>query len=147
MNPLTQTSARSMSTGESLARKTSLKGPSPRRGSSPAMIPFLAKFEPMDGTGKVEKVAVIGSGSWGTALARLAAVNAVEKDGFDEVRGSVSFQFSGGELIVPFPSLPQTVNMWVREREVSFRSAPNSSSPLIHPPLLQIPGKDRKSVV
>lgn len=93
MNPLTQTSAKAMSTGESLARKTSLKAPRSRRGSSPAMIPFLAKFEPMDGLGKVEKVAVIGSGSWGTALARLAAINVVEKDGFNEVRFSPSSGF------------------------------------------------------
>lgn len=57
------------------------------------MAPFLAKFEQMDGTGRVEKVAVIGSGSWGTALARIAAINATEKDGFDE-----------------------EVRMWVRER-------------------------------
>ncbi|KAM0753829.1 NAD-dependent glycerol-3-phosphate dehydrogenase [Meredithblackwellia eburnea MCA 4105] len=58
------------------------------------MAPFLAKFEPIDGNGK-EKVAVIGSGSWGTALARIAAINASEQEGFDE-----------------------TVNMWVRQREI-----------------------------
>lgn len=98
MNPLTQTSAKAMSGGlDNLQRRASisLAAPKARRGSSPAMAPFLAKFEPMDGTGKIEKVAVIGSGSWGTALARLAAENAHEKDGFDE-----------------------TVNMWVREREI-----------------------------
>ncbi|ORY75981.1 NAD-dependent glycerol-3-phosphate dehydrogenase C-terminus-domain-containing protein [Leucosporidium creatinivorum] len=79
-----------------LKRKTSLKSPMPRRGSSPAMAPFLAKFEEMDPNAEIEeKVAVIGSGSWGTALARLAAQNAMEKPGFDE-----------------------TVNFWVREREI-----------------------------
>ncbi|KAL8293296.1 hypothetical protein RQP46_000990 [Phenoliferia psychrophenolica] len=101
MNPMTQSSADSVaqgvdSEGKPIMRKLSVKkAPKPRRGSSPAMVPFLAKFDPMDGTGKTEKVAVIGSGSWGTALARLAAINAVEKEGFDE-----------------------TVNMWVRQREI-----------------------------
>ena len=65
-----------------LKRKTSLKAPVARRGSSPAMAPFLAKFEDMDpNADHEEKVAVIGSGSWGTALARLAAQNAAEKPG------------------------------------------------------------------
>ena len=45
--------------------------------------------------GVVDRVAVIGSGSWGTALARIAAINAAEKEGFH----------------------PE-VRMWVREREV-----------------------------
>lgn len=45
---------------------------------------------------RLEKVALIGSGSWGTALGRIAAINAATKAGFDK-----------------------TVNMWVREREVS----------------------------
>lgn len=84
---------------DTLSRRASIssaRGPKVRRGSSPAMAPFLAKFEPMDGTGQIEKIAVIGSGSWGSALARIAAINAAEKDGFDE-----------------------TVNMWVRERQVS----------------------------
>lgn len=59
------------------------------------MAPFLAKFEEFEGhqSGSLEKIAVIGSGSWGTALARLAAINAVERDGFDH-----------------------EVKMWVRER-------------------------------
>lgn len=88
-----------LTTQSSMVRKASLKAqPRSRRGSSPAMQPFLAKFQEMDGTGKIEKIAVIGSGSWGTALARLAAINATEKDGFDP-----------------------TVNMWVRERQVSHR--------------------------
>lgn len=90
MNPLTQTSAAAMAPVEaelepiSLSRANSLSK-KPRRMSSPAMAPFLTAFEPMDGTGKTQRVAVIGSGSWGTALARLAAVNVVEKEGFAKV--------------------------------------------------------------
>lgn len=42
-----------------------------------------------------EKIAVVGSGSWATALARIAACSALEKEGFDE-----------------------EVRFWVREREV-----------------------------
>lgn len=83
------------SNGNGLARKPSLKGPKARRGSSPALAPFLAKFEPHESYqgDKPEKVCVIGSGSWGTALARLAAQNAYELEGFDD-----------------------EVNFWVRER-------------------------------
>ncbi|GAA6000638.1 glycerol-3-phosphate dehydrogenase family protein [Rhodotorula paludigena] len=81
---------------ESLSRKNSLKAPLPRRGSSPALAPFLAKYDEYTGEeGKEQKICVIGSGSWGTALARLAAVNAAEKDGFDE-----------------------EVRFWVRQREI-----------------------------
>ncbi|BGP02014.1 hypothetical protein NBRC10513v2_005661 [Rhodotorula toruloides] len=85
------------SLGESLSRKGSLKAPLPRRGSSPALAPFLAKYDEFTGSpsGKLEKICVIGSGSWGTALARLAAQNAAEKDGFDE-----------------------EVRFWVRQREI-----------------------------
>ncbi|GAA5881377.1 hypothetical protein JCM1840_004871 [Sporobolomyces johnsonii] len=82
---------------ESLSRKNSLKQPLPRRGSSPALAPFLAKYETFTGTetGRIEKVCVIGSGSWGTALARLAAQNAAEREGFDD-----------------------EVRFWVRQREI-----------------------------
>ncbi|BGP50395.1 hypothetical protein JCM10450v2_006314 [Rhodotorula kratochvilovae] len=84
------------SVAESLSRKNSLKAPLPRRGSSPALAPFLAKYDEFTGdSGKTHKICVIGSGSWGTALARLAAVNAEEKDGFDE-----------------------EVRFWVRQREI-----------------------------
>lgn len=67
-----------------------------RRPSSPAMAPFLAKFDPLDHQegAKKNKVAVIGSGSWGTALAILAATNAATHEGFDE-----------------------TVNFWVRQKD------------------------------
>ncbi|GAA6003934.1 hypothetical protein JCM10207_006474 [Rhodosporidiobolus poonsookiae] len=79
-----------------LSRKNSLKQPNARRGSSPALAPFLAKFDEFTGEGeRLEKICVIGSGSWGTALARLAAQNAAEKDGFDE-----------------------EVRFWVRQREI-----------------------------
>lgn len=72
----------SESVAEGLSRKGSLKAPMPRRGSSPALAPFLAKYDEYTGdSGKTQKICVIGSGSWGTALARLAAVNAAEKDG------------------------------------------------------------------
>jgi len=71
----------SESVAEGLSRKGSLKAPIPRRGSSPALAPFLAKYDEFTGDGKTQKICVIGSGSWGTALARLAAVNAEEKDG------------------------------------------------------------------
>jgi glycerol-3-phosphate dehydrogenase (NAD+) len=102
MGQLSMTNAASTgrpSAGEALARKPSLKAPRARRGSSPALAPFLSKFELHDGTsGAKQKVAVIGSGSWGTALARLAAINAAELDTFDD-----------------------TVNMWVREREIDGR--------------------------
>ncbi|GAA6043961.1 hypothetical protein JCM8097_004890 [Rhodosporidiobolus ruineniae] len=87
----------SISGGGGISRKNSLKaGSGSRRGSSPALTPFLAKFDEFTGEGdRLEKVCVIGSGSWGTALARLAAQNAVEKDGFDE-----------------------EVRFWVRQREI-----------------------------
>ncbi len=84
--------------------------PPVRRTSSAAMAPFITKFdlyEPeqyivdeKNGTrspARLEKIAIIGSGSWGTALARVAAINAAEREGFD----------------------PE-VRMWVREREVFF---------------------------
>ncbi|GAA5988344.1 hypothetical protein JCM11641_003488 [Rhodosporidiobolus odoratus] len=88
--------ARRPSVSGGLSRKNSLKQPSARRGSSPALTPFLAKFDEFTGTGdKLEKICCIGSGSWGTALARLAAQNAAEKDGFDE-----------------------EVRFWVRQREI-----------------------------
>ncbi|TKA55728.1 hypothetical protein B0A53_02864 [Rhodotorula sp. CCFEE 5036] len=84
------------SVGESLSRKNSLKAPLPRRGSSPALAPFLAKYDEYTGDdGKKQKVCVIGSGSWGTALARLAAQNAAEREGFDD-----------------------EVRFWVRQREI-----------------------------
>ena len=54
------------------------------------------------GTGspaKLEKVAIVGSGSWGTAFARVAAINAANLEGFDD-----------------------EVRMWVREREVCLSS-------------------------
>lgn len=81
----------------SLSRKNSLKTPLPRRGSSPALAPFLAKYDQFTGndSGREEKVCVIGSGSWGTALARLAAQNAGEREGFDD-----------------------EVRFWVRQREI-----------------------------
>ena len=73
------------------------------------MEPFITKFDPFHPTefivdpksghrspARLEKVAIVGSGSWGTALARVAAINAAEREGFD----------------------PE-VKMWVREREVS----------------------------
>ncbi|KAI5833160.1 NAD-dependent glycerol-3-phosphate dehydrogenase [Schizophyllum commune Tattone D] len=72
------------------------------------MAPFITKFEPFEPTefvvdkkagtrspAKLEKVAIVGSGSWGTALARVAAINAANLEGFDD-----------------------EVRMWVREREV-----------------------------
>ncbi|KAF8910252.1 NAD-dependent glycerol-3-phosphate dehydrogenase C-terminus-domain-containing protein [Mucidula mucida] len=75
------------------------------------MAPFITKFdlyEPeqyivdeKNGTrspARLEKIAIIGSGSWGTALARVAAINAAEREGFD----------------------PE-VRMWVREREIPGR--------------------------
>ena len=73
----------SVNNGGSLSRKNSLKTPIPRRGSSPALAPFLAKYDQFTGndSGREEKVCVIGSGSWGTALARLAAQNAGEREG------------------------------------------------------------------
>ncbi|GAA5859113.1 hypothetical protein JCM8547_004006 [Rhodosporidiobolus lusitaniae] len=80
-----------------ISRRNSLKnGGGSRRGSSPALAPFLAKFDEFTGEGdRMEKICCIGSGSWGTALARLAAQNAAEKDGFDE-----------------------EVRFWVRQREI-----------------------------
>ncbi|KIY53659.1 hypothetical protein FISHEDRAFT_68677, partial [Fistulina hepatica ATCC 64428] len=66
-----------------------------RRTSSAAMQPFITKSDPYEPTDYIvdaksgtrspaplEKVAVIGSGSWGTALARVAAVNVAQQDGF-----------------------------------------------------------------
>ncbi|GAA5849337.1 hypothetical protein JCM5353_006742 [Sporobolomyces roseus] len=87
----------SVNNGGSLSRKNSLKTPVPRRGSSPALAPFLAKYDQFTGndSGREEKVCVIGSGSWGTALARLAAQNAGEREGFDD-----------------------EVRFWVRQREI-----------------------------
>ncbi|KAL7412865.1 NAD-dependent glycerol-3-phosphate dehydrogenase C-terminus-domain-containing protein [Mrakia frigida] len=79
--------------------------PPSRRGSS-ANLPKMEALS-MGGMatppaprpdGVVDRVAVIGSGSWGTALARIAAINAAEKEGFH----------------------PE-VRMWVREREVPGR--------------------------
>ncbi|KAK0216254.1 NAD-dependent glycerol-3-phosphate dehydrogenase N-terminus-domain-containing protein [Armillaria fumosa] len=75
------------------------------------MAPFITKFEPYEpeeyvvdkknGTkspARLEKIAIVGSGSWGTALARVAALNAAEREGFD----------------------PE-VRIWVREHEVPGR--------------------------
>ncbi|KAK1231564.1 hypothetical protein PQX77_005298 [Marasmius sp. AFHP31] len=82
--------------------------PPMRRTSSAAMEPFITKFDPFQPTefvvdpksghkspARLEKVAIVGSGSWGTALARVAAINVAEREGFD----------------------PE-VKMWVREREI-----------------------------
>ncbi|BGP18585.1 hypothetical protein JCM10213_002127 [Rhodosporidiobolus nylandii] len=86
----------SISGNGGISRKNSLKRSNSRRGSSPALTPFLAKFDEFTGEGdKLQKICCIGSGSWGTALARLAAQNAGEKDGFDE-----------------------EVRFWVRQREI-----------------------------
>jgi glycerol-3-phosphate dehydrogenase (NAD+) len=83
------------------------RAPPVRRTSSAAMAPFIAKFDLFEPTvvvdhkngtqspARLEKVAIVGSGSWGTALARVAAINTAERDGFD----------------------PE-VRMWVRERVV-----------------------------
>lgn len=85
------------------------RAPPVRRTSSAAMAPFITKFDLYEPTvstdltsgtqtpGKLEKVAIVGSGSWGTALARVAAINAAQREGFD----------------------PE-VRMWVREREVRY---------------------------
>ncbi|KAG7443268.1 NAD-dependent glycerol-3-phosphate dehydrogenase [Guyanagaster necrorhizus] len=75
------------------------------------MAPFITKFEPYEpeeyvidkksGTkspARLEKIAIVGSGSWGTALARVAALNAAEREGFD----------------------PE-VRIWVREHEIPGR--------------------------
>ncbi|PBK85760.1 sn-glycerol-3-phosphate dehydrogenase NAD+ [Armillaria gallica] len=75
------------------------------------MAPFITKFEPYEpeeyvvdkknGTkspARLEKIAIVGSGSWGTALARVAALNAAGREGFD----------------------PE-VRIWVREHEVPGR--------------------------
>ncbi|KAL0573215.1 hypothetical protein V5O48_008735 [Marasmius crinis-equi] len=67
-----------------------------RRTSSVAMEPFITKFDPFHPTeyvvdpksgtrspARLEKVAIVGSGSWGTALARVAAINVANREGFD----------------------------------------------------------------
>ncbi|KAJ3778520.1 NAD-dependent glycerol-3-phosphate dehydrogenase C-terminus-domain-containing protein [Lentinula raphanica] len=65
------------------------------------MAPYVTEFdlyEPQSADDRelpIQKIAVVGSGSWGTALARIAALNAAEKKGFDH-----------------------EVRMWVREREI-----------------------------
>ncbi|KAF5383891.1 hypothetical protein D9757_007380 [Collybiopsis confluens] len=79
--------------------------PKTRRSSSgviaAAMAPYVTEFElyePQttdDRQYPIQKIAVVGSGSWGTALARIAALNAAEKKGFHH-----------------------EVRMWVREREI-----------------------------
>ncbi len=82
--------------------------PMVRRTSSAAMAPFITKFEPYEpeeyvvdkkngikSPARLEKIAIVGSGSWGTALARVAALNAAGREGFD----------------------PE-VRIWVREHEV-----------------------------
>jgi len=95
------------------ATGTDKERPAPiRRTSSAAMAPFITKFDlytpesftidQASGTkspAKLEKVAIVGSGSWGTALARVAAINAAQHEGFE----------------------PE-VRMWVREREVCCHS-------------------------
>ena len=60
------------------------------------MAPFLAKFDPLEHSegAKKNKVAIIGSGSWGSALAKIAAINAAQHEGFDD-----------------------TVNFWVRQKD------------------------------
>lgn len=63
--------------------------PKTRRSSSgviaAAMAPYVTEFdlyEPQSADDRelpIQKIAVVGSGSWGTALARIAALNAAEK--------------------------------------------------------------------
>lgn len=76
--------------------------PPSRRGSS-TNLPRMEALSlsgastpvPQRAPGTIDRVAVIGSGSWGTALARIAAINAAEKEGF-----------------------VKEVRLWVREREI-----------------------------
>ncbi|CED82647.1 glycerol-3-phosphate dehydrogenase (nad) [Phaffia rhodozyma] len=76
--------------------------PGSRRGSS-ANLPKMEALSlsgaatpaPQREPGSFDKVACVGSGSWATALARIAAMNTAEKEGFDK-----------------------EVRMWVREKEV-----------------------------
>ncbi|ESK87262.1 glycerol-3-phosphate dehydrogenase [Moniliophthora roreri MCA 2997] len=100
------------STSSHDAISTSVPRPPPaRRTSSVAMEPYITKFDPYQpeeyvvdpksgsrSPARLEKVAIVGSGSWGTALARVAAINVAEREGFD----------------------PE-VRMWVREREIPGR--------------------------
>lgn len=106
--------------------------PGSRRGSSTN----LAKMEAISGFGgsaapvfkpkTKARIACVGSGSWATALARIAAINAADKSDVFE----------------------KQVNMWVREKEVSLPRNPLSFafSPalaLISPPNFraqQVPG-------
>ncbi|KAF5353662.1 hypothetical protein D9758_008625 [Tetrapyrgos nigripes] len=90
-------------TSESDGEEAKVERPVPKRRSSSgviaaAMAPYVTEFdlyEPEKVDGETQKIAIIGSGSWGTALARIAALNAAEKKGFN----------------------PE-VRMWVREREI-----------------------------
>lgn len=109
--------------GGSLSRKNSLKAPLPRRGSSPALAPFLAKYDQFTGndSGREEKVCVIGSGSWGTALARLAAQNAAEREGYEHNFSRALSTSDSAEADDCSPRrFDEEVRFWVRQREVSF---------------------------